>query len=138
MRYKLLRTDASPPTRKHDTDAGLDVYAYGDYIIKPHSYKIVRTGIAVETPPDCMTLIKAKSRSDYLIGGGVVDHGYTGEILVKVINPIADRFDVIIRHGDPVAQLIVLPIWIEEIEEVDEFDLIDLGRGDTGGIVEQV
>jgi dUTP pyrophosphatase len=133
MNYKLVMLDAIEPTRKHPEDAGMDVYAYGDYIIRPHTIKIVRTGISVDTPKRYMTLIKPKSRSNFLIGGGVVDEGYTGEVLVKIFNVLDE--DIVIRHGDPVAQLINVKIVSNPPNLTDVVTIT--GRGDTGGIVTQ-
>ena len=134
MPVKKLLDDAILPTRKHTNDVGVDVYAYGDYIITPHTFKIIRTGIAFQTPEGFMNLIKPKSRNNWLIGGGVVDPGYEGEILVKVFNILDEK--IVIRHGDAIAQIIAVKIGYLSCEESDFIS--DTERGATGGIVYQL
>ena len=46
----------------------------------------VHTGLSFEVGPDFMLLAKPKSGSDFLLGAGVIDPGYQGEILIKVVN----------------------------------------------------
>jgi len=132
--FGRLLPDAIEPTRKFPDDAGADVYAHGDYIIHAHTFKIVRTGVIVVTPNKYMCLIKPKGKSNYLIGAGVVDTGYAGEILVKIFNVLNE--DIIIRHGEPVAQLIFVRIATPEFLYNDKVE-IDSVRGATGGIVTQ-
>ena len=43
--------------------------------------------MTVEIPAGYVGLVKPKGRNDHLLGAGVVDAGYQGEILVKVVNP---------------------------------------------------
>lgn len=132
-----LEEDAFLPTRNHPTDAGIDLYAYGNYIIKPHREKIVRTGIAIALPSNLVGLIWPKGRSSHLIGAGVVDDTYRGEILIKVIN--FSETDLVIREGDSVAQLVIQPVVILDLVEVTktEFDKEITQRGESGGIVAQ-
>lgn len=137
MRFAKLYEDAIAPTRKHSTDAGIDFYAYGDYIIEPNSYKTIKTGITVEIPNRTFGLLKPKGRSNYLIGAGVVDEGYQGEILVKVFNPTLAR--LVFRNGVPVAQMVIIPIHTASPYEVslEEIHQEKTERSATGGIVSQ-
>jgi len=134
MRYRILDPNATLPTRKHPIDAGMDVYSLGNYVIKPQTLKIVRTGIGIETPPRYMTLIKPKSSSNFLIGGGVIDEGYSGEVFIKIFNVLSD--DVIIRKGDAVAQLINVKI-VANPPDITSMPVFS-DRGDDGGIGNQV
>ncbi len=132
-----LEPDAKLPIRNSEYDAGLDLKAYYDTIIHIGETKIIRTGVAILIPIGYMGLIMPKSRSDYLIGGGVIDAGYTGEILVKVINTAGRT--IALAYGDEIAQLIVVPIETPPILEVTEQSLIRRGekmstRGKEGGI----
>jgi dUTP pyrophosphatase len=135
--YALLHSDALPPTRKHADDAGMDVYAYADTIIPPHSFGIVPTGISVRVPESCMLDARPKSKSNFLIGAGVIDFGYQGEILIKVANITAKPLEI--RRGDPVAQLVASQILVGELFQCEPDTLFDekSTRGGDGGIARE-
>lgn len=137
IRIARLRPDAVLPTRKHPADAGMDVYAVEKVEIAPHSFSIVPTGVTVEIPAGYAGLLKPKGRSNHLLGAGVVDAGYQGEILIKVAN-MTDQI-LIFNHGDAVGQLVILPVLTPEVEEVDagEIHSEKSSRGREGGIVTQ-
>ncbi len=137
IRIARLRPDAVLPTRKHPADAGLDVYAVEKVEIAPHSFTIVPTGVTVEIPAGFVGLLKPKGRSDHMLGAGVVDAGYQGEILIKVANVTDQR--LIFNHGDAVGQLVILPVITPEVEEVDAVGIHSekSSRGGAGGIVTQ-
>lgn len=137
IRIARLREDARLPTRKHPEDAGLDLYAVERIEIPPHRFGIVPTGISVEILPGFVGLLKPKGRSNHLLGAGVVDAGYQGEILVKVANPTDEP--LVFEAGDAVGQLLILPILTPQVEEisVEEFKQNATARGASGGIVEQ-
>ena len=86
IKAKRIEEEAKLPTRKFPTDAGMDVYALEEIIIPPHTMQVVRTGVTLDFPDGTVALIWPKSRNEYLVGAGVVDCGYQGEILVKVTN----------------------------------------------------
>ena len=131
---KLARTDqkAKAPTRKHQSHSGLDLYALGNFIIGPHSTEIINTGIAIELPEGTMGLIKPKSKHTRLVGAGVVDQNYRGEIKVRIFN--TGKRNLYIEHHEPVAQLVVVPILTLELNRVPYGKLKETDRGDTGGI----
>ena len=132
-----VKPDAKYPIRNYEYDAGLDLRSYFDVFLHRGETKVVRTGVAVLIPVGYMGLIMPKSRSDYLIGGGVIDAGYTGEIKVKIVN--TSNRTIGIAYGDDVAQLIVVPIETPPVLEVAESTLLEMGaqmsdRGKEGGI----
>jgi len=133
-----MNPEARLPTRKHPEDAGLDFYSCELRIIDPLSYGIVHTGIAVAIPAGMVGLIWPKSRSDFLIGGGVIDAGYRGEILVKIFNPT--KKTVVIHDQDAICQMVIQPILTPLMKEIPFYMLSEdvTSRGATGGIVEQV
>lgn len=135
LRLSKTKEDAVLPTRKHSNDAGLDLYSYGNHLIRENEIKIIPTAIKIALPKDCVGLIWPKSRSNYLIGGGVVDEGYQGEILVKIINLSGE--DIYISHGEAIAQFLIQPCYTPAVEEVVEKDLFteESTRGFTGGMV---
>lgn len=137
IRIARLRPDAVLPTRKHPADAGLDVYAVERVEIPPHSFFIVPTGVTVDIPAGYVGLLKPKGRSDHILGAGVVDAGYQGEILVKVAN-VTDQV-LVFEKGDAVGQLVILPVLTPAVEEADpgEIHTSKSTRGNAGGILSQ-
>ena len=137
IKIARLDIDAKLPTRKHPADAGMDIYSNQDVTIMPHSFEIVSTGITIEIDSGFVGLLKPKGRNNHLLGAGVVDAGYQGEILVKVSNITAKPMEI--KPGDAIGQLLIIPIFTPEITEVTP-DLIhkrNSSRGETGGIVDQ-
>ncbi len=134
LKVKRLEKEAKTPTRKHPTDAGMDVYALEDVLIFPNTIEVVRTGIAVKFPEDIVALVWPKSRADFLVGAGVIDNDYRGEILVKVSN-ISNTVLQIEKHQG-LAQIVIVPVLCPLIEEVDEIYQEETDRGATGGIAE--
>jgi len=134
LKYSLLTPQAVSPMRKHPTDAGVDVYASEDVRIPPFSYRVVPTGVTFEVPEGTMLEIRPKGRNNHLIGSGIVDAGYQGEILVKVVN--YSWRTLRIKQGDAVAQLVQLPVICDAVEEMplEEIHQVRSQRGGTGGI----
>jgi dUTP pyrophosphatase len=137
IRIARLRPSATLPTRKHPADAGLDLYAAEALVIAPHAAAIVPSGVTVEILPGYVGLVKPKGRNDHLLGAGVVDAGYQGEILVKVINPFPHPLEI--RAGEAIGQLVILPVVTPAVEEVSpqEIHAQRSSRGTSGGIVDQ-
>lgn len=124
IRVARLYTDATLPTRKHPTDAGMDFYAYRDYCINSLDSAVIKTGVSVEVPEGYMLLLKPKGSSYYLVGAGVVDAYYEpGEVLIKIIN-YNDTY-INIKRGDPVAQGILVPVETPDIEEITHHELAE-------------
>jgi len=141
MRVALLTDTALVPTRKHPDDAGLDLYAdlEDKYVIElfPGDVEVINTGVTVEIPTGCFGWITNKSRNDYIIGGGIVDENYQGELLVKVINVTNKRIEI--KHGQAIAQLLILGHIRPLVEVVDPLEIhkVESKRGSDGGIVRQ-
>ncbi|MBR6088574.1 MAG: hypothetical protein IKP86_01480 [Anaerolineaceae bacterium] len=131
---KLLE-DAVLPTRKHPDDAGIDFYAYESSIVPPHMFRTVKTGITMEIPKGYVGLLMPKSRNDHILGAGVVDAGYQGEICIKVGN-ITDK-TLLFKYGQAIAQMLIIPVETPAVEEVplSEIHKEKSERGATGGIL---
>ena len=137
IKVAKIEPNAFLPTRKHPADAGLDIYANCHMVIKPHSFSIVSTGITLEIADGYVGLLKPKGRNNHLLGAGVVDAGYQGEILVKVANINEEPLEI--KPGDAICQLLILPIYTPKVLEVslDQIHTDNSSRGMTGGIVDQ-
>jgi dUTP pyrophosphatase len=135
MKVFKLHDDAVLPTIKHLGDAGMDLYAYDNWVVREHGSQVIATGVGVVVPPNHVGLIKPKSRNNYLIGAGIVDSNYRGELLIKVFNPYPSSFTI--EHGQPVAQIVFIKSAEPIIEIVSKDDIDPTNRGATGGIVDQ-
>jgi dUTP pyrophosphatase len=133
-----LEEGAKLPTRKHWNDAGMDLYALDDNELDSQTSGIIRTGVTVGVPDGYVGIIKAKGKSDFIVGAGVVDAGYQGELLVKIFNPYKESIKI--NAGSAIAQMLLVPCVAGEIVEVDREKLHTSvsSRGTTGGIVEQL
>lgn len=124
------------PTVKLKGDAGMDFYAVEDWIIKPHRYGIIQTGYGVIIPNGYVGLLKPKGGNQHLLGSGVVDSNYRGQILFKVWNTFDE--DMVIRRGNPIGQMIILKcLDPDPVEEIEPEEAGVTNRGASGGIVEQ-
>lgn len=130
MKVKLDE-GAIMPTRAHELDAGFDLYApHGEYIIE-NDWAIFDTGVHIEIPVGYVGMIKSKSGLNVkhgLTSEGVIDAGYTGSIVVKLYNHSEDSYRV--HRGDKISQLVIIPCYTPELEQVDELE--DTERGSNG------
>lgn len=130
-----LKSEAVLPTRAHEGDAGLDLYACEAAHMGPGERWSVGTGVAVEIPEGHAGLVLprsglAKKHGIALVNApGLIDSGYRGEIRVLLLNTDpAETFRV--EPGDRIAQLVVSPIVLAEPVETES--LAESARGDGG------
>lgn len=130
--------NAYTPTRKHPRDAGIDLYVTTGATLLPGEVKIFNTDLSVRIPHGYFGWITNKSRSDYVIGGGIIDEEYQGDLLVKVINNTNKSISIV--PGVAVAQLILIRTIHPEIVILRKEDEFRTGtaRGTSGGIVTQL
>ncbi|WP_302554303.1 dUTP diphosphatase [uncultured Bilophila sp.] len=135
MKIKL-DPGAIQPTRAHDTDAGLDLYALEDRIIEAKGDATFKTGVHVQLPHGCAGILVSKSGLNVKHGitsTGLIDEGYSGEITVNLYNH--GGFDYTIKKGDKISQLVIIPVRYEAVEIVDEIyggERGEAGFGSTG------
>ena len=134
LRFARLTPNAKAPARKHPTDAGVDIYALDDAILWPFSYRNLHTGVTIDVPAGTMLEVRPKGRNNHLVGSGIIDAGYQGEIVVKLVNYTWKPMRI--RMGDAIAQLVQLPVICDEVEEtgVNQVHSEKSARGGTGGI----
>lgn len=127
----VLDQGAILPTRAHQDDAGLDLYARDKQVVGAKESAKFDTGVHVQLPKGTVGFIKSKSGLNVKYGltcEGVIDVGYTGSIVVKMYNN--SGFDYVVNAGDKIAQLVVLPILLPKPELVDSLE--ETERGDNG------
>jgi dUTP pyrophosphatase len=137
LRVRRLREEATIPTRAHEGDAGLDLYAAESATIAPGERATVATGIALEIPAGFAGLVLPRSglaarHGIALVNApGLIDSGYRGEVKVLLLNTDrADTFEV--SPGDRIAQLLLSPVTEARPVEVSELELSARGAGGFG------
>ncbi len=142
LRVRRLHDDAVMPTRAHPGDAGLDLVAVEAATLAPGGGRAtVGTGIAVEVPEGWAGLVcprsglAARHGIGVVNGPGVVDAGYRGEVRVVLLNS-DPREPFEIAPGDRIAQLVLTPVLLADVVEVEELAVATRnagGFGSTGG-----
>ena len=140
VQIKKLRENAVLPARGSAFAAGYDLCACleGDetVIIPPHHTVNIGTGLAFALPEDTFGAVFARSglasKQDLRPANcvGVVDSDYRGECFVALHNDSNEERTV--RHGDRVAQLVLLPFLPMEFEQVDTLPETVRGEGGFG------
>ncbi len=113
-------------------DAGFDLFAVENKIIKAGKRELLGTGVAIEIPDGYVGLVWDKSGISNNYGiktlGGVIDAGYRGEVKIGLIN-LSDS-DFLIEAGNKIAQMLIQKVEHPELVEVDE--LSNTERGENG------
>ena len=93
IRFHASRPDLMP-TRAHSEDAGWDLRAAEPKTIPSGAIRLVPTGVKADLPPGTYGMICSRSglvaKRGVAVANapGIIDSGYTGEILVALINQI--------------------------------------------------
>jgi dUTP pyrophosphatase len=135
LRFTRLRDAATPPTRAHPGDAGLDLCAAEHARLGPGERASIPTGLAVAIPAGHAGLVLPRSGLAFEHGialvnaPGLIDSGYRGEVRVLLLNTDpAEHFEV--NPGDRIAQLLVTSFT--DVEPVEEAELDTTARGEGG------
>ena len=130
MRVKLDE-GAFVPSKAHTEDAGYDIRSREDKVVFGFSSEVFHTGVHVEIPNGWCGQVWSRSglhvRND-ITTTGMIDSGYSGEIIVKLTNHRESKYHV--KKGDKIAQLVITPCLMELIEVVE--DINGGERGDNG------
>lgn len=132
MKIKL-DNGAFMPTRAHETDAGLDLYATNTQIVPARESAKFDTGVHIELPRGTVGMLKSKSGLNVkhsITSEGVIDVGYTGSIVVKLYNNSGRDYKV--NAGDKISQLVILPILTPTLEVVESLEETERGAGGFG------
>lgn len=138
MLVKILNEYAQLPTRGSKDAAGLDLYCPFHIKVPADSQKKIPLGIAVEIPKGHMGLLVPRSSMSKTPlrcanSVGIIDADYRGELSIAYENVSCS--DYTIFRGDRIAQLIIVPIAIVDVEEaqtLSETERGDGGYGSTG------
>ncbi|HVY39638.1 MAG TPA: dUTP diphosphatase [Polyangia bacterium] len=136
VRFVKLRPGASAPRYMSEGAAGMDLASAAPepITIPPGGRAAVPTGLAFEIPAGFEGQVRARSGLARKFGiglpnaPGTIDADYRGEVAVLLVNWGSEPF--VVNPGDRVAQLVIAPVAIAELEEVAE--LSDTARGAGG------
>ena len=134
IEIQLTNNNATVPSKKHDSDIGYDISSVVDALIPSNEVKLINTGISMNLPNQCSGFVLPRSglalkhKITLINSPGLVDPGYTGELMVPLINH--GRTDYQISIGDRIAQLVLINTNSVEFKIVD--NLPDTERS-TGG-----
>lgn len=142
LRVKFLSDkigkEIAPPFYATAGAAGMDLCACLDepVTVAPMERCLVPTGLAVEIPQGFAGLVYARSglaiKNGIAManGVGVIDADYRGELCCPVINLSGEPFTI--SGGDRIAQLVLTPVAVMEIETVDALSGTKRGEGGFG------
>ena len=137
LAFKRLSDAARVPSRAHDGDAGLDLYAAEDVRLDPGERASVGTGLAVAIPDGHAGLVlprsglAAKHGISVVNAPGLIDSGYRGEVRVLLLN--TDRAEAFaVEVGDRIAQLLITPFAAPDPVEAEDLDATARGAGGFG------
>ena len=138
------------PSRAHPWDGGLDLYTPVDVVVPGCSIlgwvkafvlggdaevgsATIDTLFHAAIPEGTVGLVKSKSGLNVKYGltaDGVIDSHYTGSIRVKLYNHTRKPYHFM--AGDKIAQLVIVPCLLPELELVDSLEETDRGDGGFG------
>lgn len=138
IQLKKLKENALLPARGSEHAAGYDLYACleEDVLIPPGQTVKIGTGLAVAVPEGFFGAVFARSGLASKEGlrpsncVGVCDSDYRGEYIIALHND-SDRTRTV-RHGERIAQLVILPFLPAEFEECDSLPETARGAGGFG------
>jgi len=133
IKIKRLHPEAKLPSYAHPGDVGLDLYSLEQVTIKPGEHHRFYNGFALEFPNGYGGIVKDKgsiAKAGLHTMGGVFDAGFRGEYNVHLVNLGTEPYTV--EKGDKVAQLVLFPVEIAKIEEVQELSDSSRGTGQFG------
>lgn len=129
----MLDDGAIEPTRAHEHDAGLDLYAREDFIVQAGSSAIHDTGVHIEIPEGYAGILESKSGLNHkhdIVGTGTIDCKYTGSVVTKLYNH--GNYDYTFKRGEKIIQLVLKRIATPRVKVVKSFPETERGDGGFG------
>ena len=135
---KRLSKEVSLPKYETSGSSGMDLAANIDANINidPGKTAIIPTGLALSIPKGFEVQIRprsglaAKQKISVLNTPGTIDADYRGEIKIILINLGQETFKV--EKGLRIAQMVVCPVVQAQLEEVDDLNETERGKGGFG------
>ncbi|MBL6628238.1 MAG: dUTP diphosphatase [Candidatus Actinomarina sp.] len=136
IKIKILNEFAKIPSKSHEEDIGYDLYSDGEYVIEPQKVVLVNLGIAIQLPKSVGGFVLPRSglASKSLVAPinapGLIDPGYTGELMVPLMNYSNEVYTV--APNERVAQLVAINTGSIDFEKVEELDISERSMGGFG------
>ena len=139
LKVKKVRENAKIPTRATSGSAGLDLYACIDepITLSKGEKALIPTGIAIGLDdPHYAAFIHSRSGLAIKHGlallnsVGVIDSDYRGEVCVGIIKLTEEPYTI--QPFERIAQMVIKPVELPEIVEVQDLDDTDRGAGGFG------
>lgn len=139
LKIRKVSENAVIPKRATGGSAGLDLCACIDAPITLNGGEtaLIPTGLAIELPSAeygafvfARSGLAIKHGIGLLNAVGVIDSDYRGEIKVGVINQIGEAYTI--EPGERVAQMVIMPVSMMPVEEVETLGETDRGAGGFG------
>ena len=131
-----LDSNAYMPIREHADDAGADLRTPKRFVLHPGEFKVIDTGVHIQTPCGYAWFVKSKSglmTKKGILTDGLVDAGYSGSIHVCLFNH--SRQNHIFEAGDKIAQIVLMKVetpYFKAVDEIDSGERGNNGFGSTG------
>ncbi len=139
LKIMKVKDNAKLPARATEGSAGMDLYACIDepVTLKHGELKIIPTGIAIAlNDKNSAAFLYARSglgvkHGICLSNGvGVIDSDYRGEICVGLCN--VSNEDYTVKPFERVAQMVIAPVFMPELEVCENLDETKRGNGGFG------
>lgn len=122
------------PRRAHFDDAGIDLLTPEGFTLRPGESRVVDLKVGFEIPIGYFGKLESKSGLNVNHGvicpGGVIDSGFRGSVKVRVSNTGSE--DYTFMRGDKVVQMVLIPVLLADLNEVDELMPSESGRDNSG------
>jgi len=136
VKVKRLDPRAKLPQYQHKHDAGMDICAIDDQVIRAGHRALILTGLAFELPDYCQ--IEVRPRSGLAIKHGItvlntpgtIDSNYRGELGVILINHAFEDFKI--TAGDRIVQIVFMPYYTANLVDSELLEDSDRGSGGFG------
>ena len=139
IQIKLLTNEALVPKKQHELDIGYDLASVENTTLLSKKVTLVRTGLSISLPPGVAGFVLPRSglatkhQITLINSPGLIDPGYTGEILIPLINHSDVSYNI--SKQERVAQLVLVNSDNVEFDLVDELNVTERssdGFGSTG------
>lgn len=134
MKYELL-AEICRPSKKHKTDAGMDLRSTVEAHLAPQNELRIPLGIKTAIPEGYVGLVVPRSGlgcQGLILKNtiGIIDSDYRGEWVAFVKN-VSDTNSIKINIGDRICQVILIPCLLNEWKE-SQLTLTERGEGGFG------
>ena len=136
IEIQLTNDNAIVPSRKHISDIGYDISSSVDALIPSSQVQLINTGIAINLPNQCAGFVlprsglASKHKITLINSPGLIDPGYTGELMVPLINHGSSDYEI--KIGDRIAQLVLINTNNVEFKIVKNLPDTDRSAGGFG------